>query len=445
LFPALRQWGWTLQPDQLMTMHRWFLIVLAAACGVPLCGIQAAPPKRVTHARAEPRALLNFETEYLASLDEADSKIKVGTIVDLVLSSGKRMEAMEIANIQRGKEKQTFRTLSVKGAKSSLQKFTGAKLMQVQAHGEDFDVALEPSTKTYVLLDGEKRNSVAAARLKKRGRKLWKEPTREQAAKAVEEHKELFSKIAARFTDRAFHLHETKFFLFYTDMPAEQVGGYIAELDSMYQNLCVAFGIPPDKNIWLGKCGVIAFQDRGTFQQFESELMDNADTKGVQGLSHGMGNGKVLTTCYRGNSATHFASVLVHETAHGFVHRFRSSADVPGWINEGIADWIAGMVVTSSDTVENRQSMAVLRMRTNGSMGGDFLDGSAQLDGWQYGVASSLTQFMVTENPNQYRAFLTAIKEGFTWEQSLKMTFGVTPSELAEAYGQSIGIQGLKP
>jgi hypothetical protein len=48
-------------------------------------------------------------------------------------------------------------------------------------------------------------------------------------------------------------------------------------------------------------------------------------------------------------------------------------------------------------------------------------------------------------DPQRYRTLLTAIKEGYAWEEGLKFAYGWTPDELVRRYGASIGIPNLQP
>lgn len=50
----------------------------------------------------------------------------------------------------------------------------------------------------------------------------------------------------------------------------------------MYSKLSSAFGVPKDKNIWLGKCMVLAFLNEESFHAFERTFMKNTDTQGAQ-------------------------------------------------------------------------------------------------------------------------------------------------------------------
>ena len=62
-----------------------------------------------------------------------------------------------------------------------------------------------------------------------------------------------------------------------------------------------------------------------------------------------------------------------------------------------------------------------------------------------YGMASSLTTFMIRADQKKYVAFIEGVKEGKTWQESLKDSYHATPEQLVTEYGRSIGIPDLKP
>ena len=173
--------------------------------------------------------------------------------------------------------------------------------------------------------------------------------------------------------------------------------------------------------------------------------MGNVESSEVAGINHQDGRGRVVTVCARGDDPVFFAVVLVHETAHGFVHRMRSSGRLPPWMDEGLADWIAQVAVPKSDHVANRLNEAVPQVRASGSLGGDFLSDTGRIERWQYGVAASLTQFLLTSDANAYRGMITGIKEGRTWREALELTYGVSADEMIGAYGRAMGLPGLRP
>ena len=76
---------------------------------------------------------------------------------------------------------------------------------------------------------------------------------------------------------------------------------------------------------------------------------------------------------------------------------------------------------------------------------GGFFQKKERLEPSDYGIASSLTEFMLQTDPNLYRAFLMAIKDGYSLEDALKLTYECTPVALMESFGNSIGVPDLQP
>jgi hypothetical protein len=392
------------------------------------------------------RALLDLERDYLAPLDGPEAKIAVGTTVNLLLDSGKRFDDVEVTEWLLGKGQDTVRAIAVKNAaKKTKQRFQISAIAQIHSGDRLFDVVFDREKKGYVLIDGAKRDEVVTGRLRPSGNRLWGEFSDDEQAKFVEEHKAFLKRVGEGFAPTPMYLSETEYFLFYTDMPLAQLGGYVAYLDAMYLELCKAFGVPRGKNIWRGKCVILAFSQKALYQRFEREFMQNEAPESSQGLHHGSGDGKAITACWRGADPAFFAHVLVHETSHGFMHRFRSTVHVLPWINEGVADWVAVAVVRNCPETERRQRDAVAEMQRTGGMGGNFFADQTLLQRWQYGTASHLTSFLLSVDATRYRALITGIKEGFTWEESLKPAYGWSQAELVRRYGVSISVPNLQP
>lgn len=423
--------------------YRFVFALVATTSAMFMQSALAAPPKP-TAIKPGIRALLKLEQDYIATLTGDEAALKRGQKVDIYLQSGKRFDGVEITELQPGKQKNSFKMLGCTSSKGAKQKIQANTISHIATEGSGFDVVQDSATKAFLALDLSRRDEQAKDRLANSGHSLWEEPSEDDRKEAIENSKKLFEKAKELFPDHDFRFQETEFFLFFTDMPADQIAGYIANLDTMYRQLCLAFGVLPGKNIWKGKCPVIAFLDSDAFRQFEAVGMNNPSAQGAQGLCHSSSNGDVVITVYRGNDPAYFATVLVHETAHGFVHRFRSNVHIVSWLNEGIADWIAGVAVPASNAVARRQSDSIALMRANGTMGGFFEPGK-RLSSTEYGTASNLTQFMLQIDSNLYRAFLMAIKDGYSLEEALKLTYEISPQELVHNFGVSIGINELRP
>lgn len=271
---------------------------------------------------------------------------------------------------------------------------------------------------------------------------LWPELTGQEQQAAVARHKEFLERVG-KAVGGAMRLYEAKYFLVYSDFPSRQATALAAYLDKVYGEQCKAFGIGQGTNIWLGKAVVVAYQQQQSFARFEREFY-NSEAGTAQGRTHQRKDGTVVIACHQHGEPGVLAMVLAHETTHGFMHRYKSRQHLPAWIEEGAADFMAARLVPSCKIVQQDQQRALTQMRQTRSLGGDFFT-ARKIATWQYGVASSLTEFMLRTDPKGYRKLIEAVKMGQTWQEGLKAAYGVTPEELVEKYGRQIGIPNLKP
>jgi hypothetical protein len=95
--------------------------------------------------------------------------------------------------------------------------------------------------------------------------------------------------------------------------------------------------------------------------------------------------------------------------------------------------------------VERSERAAFQALKDRRSMGGDLLTRSNNIDPWQYGVASSLTDFLIKSDRSAYTKFIQGMKEGLPWDESLKAAYKHGSADLVAAYGRAIGIPDLKP
>jgi hypothetical protein len=401
-----------------------------------------AKPKGKSAAKAE---LSDDLAKYVAPLTGDESPIANNKTVTVYLTNGKVLTDMTVTEALLGAGDESLKFLSVADADGKKkQKLVATSIGRIHSGDHDYDLTFDPSKKGPVLIDVTARDADVNERLKSKGQRIWPEQTDEERAKTIADYKDFLKRVQANY-QFPMQLHETQFFLFLTDMPANQVGQQITNLDNMYARLCDLFGVPKTKNLFLGKCIIVAFATEESFLGFELKFLDNPKAKGAQGLSHGSSDGRQIIACFRGSGdAAAFGALLVHETTHSFAHRFRSNSVYPKWIGEGLADWIAYAVVPRKYAVD-RQKKSVERVQKSGSLGGNFLDQNAMLEDWQYDMGSHLINYLVQLDPGRFRAFLIFIKEGDTPEEALGRSYGLSYPELLAQYGRSIGVAKLQP
>lgn len=270
---------------------------------------------------------------------------------------------------------------------------------------------------------------------------IWEELTPEQHQAAIREHEAMIAKVQQMVS--GMELYETHEFMFLSNMPREQVIPYAKSLDKMHDLMCNMYRIKPGTPIWRGKCLVVAFLQQAQFQAFEARFFQTQVSEGVYGICHQASTGRVVIACYRGDDPNDFGQMLVHETSHGFIARYRTKVTIPSWINEGMAEWIGQALVPGSTAVKRKEQLGLQLIRNTHSLNG--LLTAAPIQGVHYGMASSLTSFLINTDKRKYADFIDGIKQGKTWETSLSDAYKATPEQLIGAYGRTIGVPDLKP
>lgn len=429
-----------------MALRRVCLLVIGVASLSWSLAAVAQKPTGSTGAEGGKARVTKDPVERVAfehALSAEQIKELEGKTVTLTMKNGDEEKDVVIKKFITGKEPDRFRSVEVLLNGKTTRKINADKLYEIEHESVSYPLSYLPTQRMYVLDDAAARHEAIVSQLKNPHR-FWEEIPSTELTKYVGDQKDFLTKVGTHFARLPMQLHETKYFLFFTDMPAGQAAPFIAQLDKMYEFLGQAFGIKPGTNIWQGKSPVVCFINKADFVEFEFKFMDNADASGAQGLCHQSTDGKVLTSCYRGDNPDFFAAVLVHETAHGYIHRFRTTTFVDTWVNEGIAEWVAAAIVPKegkAGEIGRRQRSGAELVRRSGRLG-QFYD-AERLSRDQYGIASSMVELLIKLNPDQFKLFFNGIKDGLKWEDSLTRAYGFTRADLTTLYGRSIGLPNL--
>ena len=132
--------------------------------------------------------------------------------------------------------------------------------------------------------------------------------------------------------------------------------------------------------------------------------------------------------------------MLVHETSHGFIHRYKTKAQLPNWVDEGMADLIGAEMVPASTAVKNRELQGD-RSNWPSSRRSAACSRPQRIEAWQYGMASNLNRFLLQSNRANYVRFIESLKEGMKWEEALHDAYGSTPDEMLASYARWINVR----
>jgi len=387
----------------------------------------------------------------VASADELADALKphVGQTLDVVeLATGRRLVRPLLEGVTtRGDRTATIRLRAEGETKTMSVSVTGiAKIIagretihEAAARGS---AAAQPRNRL-VRDPHDRQQAESRERMEANGIEPWPSLTAEEHATQVAELEAFVAEVQQAFP--ALAVSQTHEFLVATDIPRAQMAPFTAKLDAMHDFLCDLYGIPRGEPVWKGKCLVIAFLREEDFIAFEPRFM-KVETGGAHGLCHQRSDGRVVMACHRGNDQSAFAHMLVHETSHGFNHRWMSPEHLPNWLNEGIAEWVGTQVVPNCRQVPMKEARAVEFMKGSGGVGQNFFSASPdhRIAAVQYGIASSLVKFMVARDRKRFATFVRGIKEGMSVDDSLKASFDASLADLVTAYGKAIGVPGLK-
>lgn len=275
---------------------------------------------------------------------------------------------------------------------------------------------------------------------KARNVRIWPELSADEHKAEEKKTREMIAKIKEMYPK--LEIYETHEFLFVSDMPREQVAPFTSSLDQMYDLMCQMYGIKAGSSVFKGRCLIVAFLRREDFLNCELALFKfNAEI--AQGLCNCSSDGDVAMLCFRGDDVGYFGQVLVHETSHGFIHRYRTPQRMPNWVNEGMAEWIAQTLVNYSGGVKTKRERALQVLQQTHSLQGMFdEDHIAPI---QYGMATHLTDYLIRRDKLKYAQWINGMKEGKSWEESLRDAYGLTQPQLLAEFGAAIGVPDLRP
>jgi hypothetical protein len=267
--------------------------------------------------------------------------------------------------------------------------------------------------------------------------KIWGLLTKNQSDKVTVKLKAFGERVNKQIPAK-LTLYETDNFLFYSDLDKKEAMRWQHQINKMYTRVLKMFKIPTKTNVWHGKAMIFVFKNKKDFVQYEREVEENpSNMANAAGFCHTMGP-LVRIAFYRQPVDSTFASILVHETCHGIIHRYRSPNRIPTWVNEGLSEWIAyhdGVVnnASRSEMKRARDYTAINTLAKTGSLGGMF-------DKWNggshYGIAYKYTGFLIKYKSKQWVKFLNALKDDTSQEEAFEASFGMSQEKMTRAFGR---------
>ena len=249
-----------------------------------------------------------------------------------------------------------------------------------------------------------------------------------QRAKIIEGYKRVGDDVAKQVGADTV-LVETQHFLIWTDWAKAEHGNLATWCESMYAELSRMFNIPADKHVFPGKSLIFCLRSQSRFVK-AANILDNYNAVNALGYTSTDANGHSHVVVFRqGGSPTGrdaFASTLVHEGVHAFIHAYRGQGRIPTWLNEGLANVVAEQVL--GDRCPNAETAVAAGeafVRANLPLS-DILIRDGMLDARLYPLAHSVVACLMAKDHAGFSEFINDIKSGVSMEDALNRRYGLS-------------------
>ena len=229
---------------------------------------------------------------------------------------------------------------------------------------------------------------------------------------------------------------ETDHFLVYADLPSIDVARLANRLESVYEIMDELFGADVTGNRFWGKAVVLYFTDSDRFRLVEAESFDQLVGRDVLGICQPVG-AKVFISLTGDVASDAFRAAVARAVAHGFMHRFRSPKRLPVWANQGLAEYVASRAAPGAADAERRRGEALVYIRNGGDLAAVFDAGWS--DAWPpagTAVGGLMTALMINQQPERFRRWVIAVKQGTDWTKALADSYGVPFAPLVDTFTQ---------
>ena len=251
---------------------------------------------------------------------------------------------------------------------------------------------------------------------------LYKKYTQEQHTNALNLYREFGDKVRDKIAPNLVLL-ETRNYLIWTDWPESKRNKIPEWAEQIYREMCTKFGVTGSDPIWLGKCPIYCFRDKTGFNKFAREVDGYERSAKSLGYTKTANNGYAHVVMKKlGDKEVHinqFASTMVHELTHAFMHNYISPQNLPPWLNEGIAEYFSELVLGDKCQAGERAIATAKYYVDRNKPIDDIFEFTESPPGQYYPIAHSLVEFMISKDSKAFVGVVSDIKASMKPEDSL--------------------------
>lgn len=237
---------------------------------------------------------------------------------------------------------------------------------------------------------------------------------------------------------------ETAHFLIYTDWDPREYNFLKEQCEGAYRVVAKQFNQPVDGNVFVGKLPIYMFATQKAFRRFAQEFDEFSAPEAVLGYHYSspseqghmamwkptVGTG-INAGASRDDAMRRWGRTLAHEFSHAFIHRYRSNAQIPRWLNEGTAEMIAEAALPTNN-YHGKARMAAL----DGADLMPLFDDSNMPSGYYYPVMMTMAECLQKQDGRKFVALFDEIKSGTEPEEALKKIYNIDYTKLAEGWSR---------
>jgi len=265
---------------------------------------------------------------------------------------------------------------------------------------------------------------------------VWSvDPPTEEELQAARKQTEALAEKAKQAALNLHQIETPQFHLYSTFSSKGDDEFFRSTATRMYELLCKQFAIKPDETVWVDKLPIFAFSTKAQYGAY-CNAIGKGDagnkTAGFMSTSGIAGHAYIAACCsFQKQSATGefkdawdpswFGEIMVHESTHAFMSRYLTTRHLPTWVNEGIAEYMAGTLIKNSEA--DRRSQRAIQAFLAGTYNPMQVFDDVKTGGNDYGMVHALTSYMIQKDANAYRSFIQLLKRGATDEEALKLAY----------------------
>jgi len=220
---------------------------------------------------------------------------------------------------------------------------------------------------------------------------------------------------------------KTHHFIIFTNWDPREYNFLKENCENAYTAVSTQFDIPVSENVFVGLLPIFMFNTKQQFidyaNQFDKFNVPATWLGYYSGKTDGSGHMVMWKPDTKRKGGVEqaelgWAHTLTHEFTHAFVARYRSNQRIPRWLNEGLAEVIAGMHFRIQGVHLYAKTMAGKSFPFQ-----DLFDDNKLPPGSMYPVMQTMVEALIKEDRKAFLKMFDDIKDGMDPEAAMKKNY----------------------